>query len=176
MSSKGGTGHSKHAKSNGAPRRHARLTGAVLAGGLSLLALSAFSGAVIWWGQSAGARFEEAGGDSFLTSGNWRRLHGALNPFVCVFLGYLAHQHVRIGWKNRACLVSGSALLLVLAGLAATGTQLVYGGSEIDRGLVVTIHHALGLSLPVILAAHWIEAVCWVRKLEQQAAVDAGQT
>jgi len=164
---------SRHSKGDGSPRRHAKLPVWVMWLGLVLLTLSFVSGAIIWWGQTVETGLDGAGSDSLLLSGHWRRLHGALNPFLWGFLGYLTHQHIRVGWRDRACLFSGGAMLFVLAGLAVSGTYLVYGGGEIDRGSVVGFHRSLGLSLPVVLMAHWIEALVWVRRIEQRASGQA---
>lgn len=159
--------HSKHAKADGAPRRHAKLPVWVLVVGLTLLALSFLSGLMVWRGQVAADL--AADGDAVLGGFPWRRLHGALNPFVWGLLGYLTHQHFRIGWRNRACVVGGSLMLVVIAGMALTGTYLVYGGNEIDRGSIVATHKLLGMAVPLILLIHWIEAIFWVKRMEAAA-------
>lgn len=160
--------HSKHSKGEGAPRRHARLPLWVMIVGMTLLALSFISGLMVWRGQVAAALAAD-GGEAMAGVFQWRRLHGALNPFMWGLLGYLTHQHFRIGWRNRACLVSGGLMLAVLAGLAMTGTCLVYGGNEMNRATVVSAHKLLGMAVPLVLCAHWIEAILWVKRIEAAA-------
>lgn len=157
--------HSKHSKGDAGPRRHAKLPGWVLVPGLALMAASFVSGVVIWWGQAANAAFDGTDGSGPFPTGGWVRFHGALNPFLCGFLGYLTAQHIRIGWRTRANVPSGAALLWVFAGLAASGTFLVYGGSEATRDYVMWFHRIAGLLLPVTLACHLVQVYFWVKNL-----------
>ena len=159
--------HSKHAKGDGVPHRHAKLPAWALVLGLALMAASFISGALIWWGQTVNAGFDGTTGGTPFRTGGWVRLHGALNPFLCGFLGYLTHQHIRVGWRTRANVSSGAALLFVFAGLAASGTFLVYGGSESTREYVVWFHRICGLLLPVTLGAHLVQVYFWVRNLRE---------
>ncbi len=146
-------------------RRPGRLPGWVLWIGMTMLALSFVSGVAIWWGQFVNARFDSTDGSVPFATGGWVRLHGALNPFLCGLLGYLTHQHIRVGWRMRANLVSGGAMVVSFAGLAVSGAFLVYGGGEWTREWAVWLHRVLGLALPLALAAHWIQAVRWAKNL-----------
>lgn len=159
--------HSKHSKGDGAPRRHAKLPVWVMVLGLSLMAASFVSGVVIWWGQTANASFDGTDGSVPFSMAGWVRFHGALNPFLCGFLGYLTAQHIRIGWRTRANVPSGVALLCVFAGLAASGTFLVYGGSESTRDSVVWFHRIAGVLLPVTLGIHLVQVYFWVKNLRE---------
>ncbi len=146
-------------------RRPGRLPPWVLWIGMALLALSFVSGVAIWWGQIVNARFDSMDGSVPFQTGGWVRLHGALNPFLCGLLGYLTHQHIRVGWRMRANLASGALMLFSFGGLALTGTFLVYGGGETTREWAVWLHRVLGLILPLALATHWIQAVRWAKNL-----------
>ena len=122
---------------------------------------------MIWWGQWTNANFDSTAGGELFPLAGWVKVHGMLNPFLCGLLGYLTHQHIRVGWRTRANLTSGVAMVVVFGGLILSGTILAYGGSESTREVVVWIHRGLGLLLPLGLAAHWIQAWKWVRKLQE---------
>jgi hypothetical protein len=149
-----------------ARRRPSRIPQWVLVLGLTLLGLSFVSGVVIWWGQVAQAHFDVESPRHFQIK-VWVKLHGALNPFLCGLLGYLSHQHIRLGWQMRANRPSGVAMFLVFGALVITGTALYYSGGETMRQVLVWLHRVLGLLLPMTLAAHWIGAWRWVKNRER---------
>jgi hypothetical protein len=127
-----------------------------------LLTAAAFlTGVVTWRGQWVQAQT--------LQTPEWLRLarvtHGGLNPFLCGLFGYLVCQHIRLGWRLKANLVTGLAMEGVFAALILTGTGLYYVGAEEERAFCVWAHRILGLLLPVSLAAHWIAARIWVRQV-----------
>ena len=148
-----------------AVRRPSRLSPATLCVGLGLLLLSFVSGVVLWWGQVANSRFDGIDSTRLVTLQPWQLIHGTLNPFLCVFFGYLLCQHVRLGWQMKANRLSGAAMLAVMGGLILTGTGLYYGGDPSWREVLVWSHRVLGLLLPLTLAAHWIGAVQWAKKI-----------
>lgn len=126
-----------------------------------LLALSFFSGVLIWWGQSIQLRE--------LASPVWLHqsvvLHGILNPLLCALFGYLCCQHIRLGWQLKANLVTGIAMEVLFAALIASGVGLYYSGAPEWRTGLQWSHRILGLGLPVALAAHWVAAQVWVKKI-----------
>lgn len=125
-----------------------------------LLALSFLSGVAVWFGQTVQARE--------LAAPAWLHpmlvLHGALNPFQCALFGWLAFQHIRVGWRMRANLLTGFAMEFVFAGLILTGLGLYYAGSPAWRDGFVWAHRVLGLLLPVSLAVHWVAGLRWAEK------------
>ena len=147
-----------------AVRRPSRLSPPILFLGLSLLVLSFVSGAVLWWGQVANRGFDGIDSTQLVPLQPWQLIHGALNPFLSVFFGYLLCQHARLSWQMKANRLSGAAMVVVMGGLILTGTGLYYAGSQSWREWLVWSHRALGLSLPLTLAAHWIGAVQWAKK------------
>lgn len=148
-----------------AAARPSRIPLWALATGLSLLALSFVSGLVIWGAQVVNARFDGVDNTWRIEARPWVLLHGALNPFLCGFLGYLTSIHIRLGWKMRANRWSGAGMVGTFAGLVLSGMALAYVGAEWLREALVWTHRLLGLALPVVLAVHWIGARRWLRKL-----------
>lgn len=129
---------------------------------LVLLATSFVSGVLIWWGQTIQARE--------LTTPPWLHgclvLHGSLNPLLCVLFGILVCHHIRVGWVMRANLLSGLVMEAVFAGLIASGVGLYYAGDDKAREWVLWIHRALGLSMPLALAAHWLTGLAWAKRTD----------
>jgi hypothetical protein len=129
---------------------------------LVLLGLSFISGVLIW----RGVHLQHAQ----LETPTWLRasvvLHGALNPFLCVLFGYFLCDHIRLGWRLRANRITGFAMEACFAALILTGIGLYYSGGETLRPFWVIAHRALGVALPVCLAAHWIAAKRWEYTLQ----------
>ncbi len=148
-----------------AARRPTRLPRWVLLLGLSLLFLSFISGAILWWGQTVNRRFDGVVNTNTFDTQPWVLLHGALNPFLCGFLGYLSCQHIRIGWQMRANRPTGLLMFLVFGGLVFSGMGLAYVGGAGWREVLVWTHRLLGLALPLTLAAHWIGAWRWAKRV-----------
>jgi hypothetical protein len=128
-----------------------------------LLGLSFVSGSLVWFGQTIQER------DAMAPP--WLHpllvLHGVLNPFQCALFGWLAYQHIRVGWRMRANLLTGIAMEFVFAGLILTGIGLYYAGEPEWRGRFVWTHRALGLLLPATLAVHWVAGVRWGKRNEK---------
>ena len=125
-----------------------------------MLALSFLSGALVWLGQTI-QQSEQA-------APTWLHpllvLHGALNPFQCAIFGWLAFQHIRVGWQMRANVLTGFAMEFVFAGLILTGVGLYYAGTPEWRDGFVWAHRVLGLLLPAALVLHWITGLRWAKK------------
>lgn len=155
-----------HPHGLGKNRRPARLPRWVLILGTLMLVLSFVSGLVIWIGQSANAEFDGVETAEYFQMRIWVKLHGALNPFLCGLLGYLTHQHMRVGWHLRVNRGSGSTMFMVFGGLVVSGTALYYVGGEGMRATLVWIHRMLGLVLPLVLAFHWFQAWRWAKKVQ----------
>ena len=126
-----------------------------------LLAASFLSGILVWRGQVL--QIAE------MASPWWLQpsliVHGCLNPFLCGLFGYLACQHIRLGWQIKANLISGLPLEMTFLGLILTGAGMYYAGSEDWRNFLVTTHRVLGLILPLAMGAHWITAQYWIKKI-----------
>lgn len=169
-------GHSKaggRLESAGRTPKHraARLPAWLLVPGMLVLALGFVSGVLLWIAQSGAGTDPDgtapAGGA--LSVQFWVKVHGALNPLACVFLGSLLPRHVRVGLHLEANRTTGFPMLIVMVGLALTGAALYYAGGDTTRSVLAWTHRALGLALPLTLAAHWIQAWRWIRRM------DAGQ-
>ena len=130
---------------------------------LILLTASFVTGMMVWRGQV----FQAAE----MVTPPWLRaalvIHGSLNPFLCGLFGYLACQHIRLGWKLRANLASGLLLEASFLGLILTGLGLYYTGSDRTREWLKTIHDVLGLILPISLAFHLVLARRWVKTISK---------
>lgn len=143
------------------PTRLSRLSVGLI---IALLSLSFLSGAMVWWGthQTPGFDLSEAPAFSIRP---WLLLHGALNPFLCVLLGWLGYGHIRGGWTMRANRRSGSAMIACFGALILTGTALYYVGHESTRAVLKEAHEWIGMLLPVILLIHYLSARRWAKNL-----------
>lgn len=82
------------------------------------------------------------------------RLHGGAAMATLVLLGALLPIHVRIGWRRGRNRASGTVMLVSNAILVVTAFGLYYTGSETLRQWTNDLHIAIGLGLPVLVAAH----------------------
>jgi hypothetical protein len=146
-------------------RRPSRLPTWTLAAGGGLLALSFISGVIIWWAQLVNGRFDGVENTRLVETRPWVLLHGALNPLLCGFLGYLSCLHIPLGWQMKANRLTGSLMLGVFAGLVFSGMALAYFGEAWVRSALVWTHRVLGLALPLVLALHWYTALRWAKKV-----------
>src|SRR5262245_61444646 len=109
-----------------------------------LLGLSFVSGVLIWRGQSL-----QTNG---LETPAWLHacivVHGALNPFQCALFGYLCCEHIRLGWRLKANLLTGFTMEFLYAGLILSGVGLYYADSNEWRSFWVVAHRIMGLLLP----------------------------
>lgn len=126
---------------------------------VTALSAACLTGFLLWWAARLSGNQE---------SPYWvhpcRVLHGVLNPVLCGLFGFLWARHIPAGWRLRANRRSGAAMVLVLAGLIATGVLLYYAGGERLRAFGSSAHELLGLALPVLLGLHWAAARGWVRR------------
>jgi len=82
------------------------------------------------------------------------RVHGAAAMAILPLMGGAAALHVTAAWRERKNQASGLVLASGLAILVLTGYCLYYVGSESLREWASIAHWALGLALPLLLAAH----------------------
>jgi len=122
------------------------------------LGLSFLSGVLVWWGESFRDPFSETPPPSWYSWRFWLVVHGALNPLLCLGLGYLLCRHVAPGWALRANRWSGTVLLILWTGLMVSGAGLYYGGDESWRSSWKGAHLGCGLALPVVLLWHGLGA------------------
>ena len=80
--------------------------------------------------------------------------HGLAAMLFLVALGAIVVLHVREGWRRRRNRWSGAIMLTAVGLLAITAFGLYYVGSEGLRDAGSTLHLAVGLALPLILAVH----------------------
>lgn len=151
------------------PSRLAFLTRLLLA---FLLLLSFFTGVALWYGQ-----FVQ---DRDLTPIDWlspvRFVHGALNPFLTAFFGYLLCRHIRYGWERKANRWSGLPMELALGYLILSAIGLYYAGDETWRAIWIWSHRIVGAVLPVLFVLHWVLGIRHGRRLEQEVEkADSGR-
>src|SRR5262245_18349969 len=150
-----------------AAERPNRLSLGVHIATLTLLGLSFVSGVLVWRGLHVQQTYSDTPA--------WLRgcivLHGSLNPFLCALFGYFLFDHIRVGWRLEANRLTGVLMEVCFAALILTGAGLYYAGGEALRSVCVITHRALGVLLPVCLAAHWIAAKRWVRTIETRAEI-----
>jgi len=82
------------------------------------------------------------------------KIHGAAAMLAFFFVGSLLNSHIRRALKAGRNLVSGWAMIVVLALLAGSGYALYYIASEGNRPLWSLFHWAVGLALPLLLVLH----------------------
>lgn len=134
-------------------RRPTQLSPALLVLLITTSLLSFVSGAVVWWIQIQRARdFESA----HLSLQPWLTIHGWLNPVLAVLFGFMWSHHMRIGWRAGLNRFTGVLMAGLFAILILTGTGLYYSGSEGLRAFLKSVHQWSGLTLPLLLATHWV--------------------
>ncbi|HMB36566.1 MAG TPA: hypothetical protein VKV41_21160 [Methylomirabilota bacterium] len=81
-------------------------------------------------------------------------LHGAAAMLMLVLLGTLLPFHTVISWRRRENRGMGTVMLAVNAILVVTAFGLYYAGSDTLRRWTSDVHIVVGLSVPLLLAAH----------------------
>jgi hypothetical protein len=82
------------------------------------------------------------------------RLHGGAAMAMLVLLGVLLPLHVRLGWRRKRNLPSGTVMLASNAILVGTAFGLYYTGSDTVRRWTSVLHIAIGFALPLVIASH----------------------
>jgi hypothetical protein len=82
------------------------------------------------------------------------RLHGGAAMAMLVLLGALLPLHVRLGWRRKRNLTSGTVMLSSNAILVGTAFGLYYTGSDTVRHWTSVVHIAIGFALPLVVAGH----------------------
>ncbi len=86
--------------------------------------------------------------------GLWLALHGAAGMIALVLFGSLLTTHMRRAWTIGRGRASGGTLAGVFVLLTVTGYGLYYAGGESLRAWISALHWAVGLAIPLLLAAH----------------------
>ena len=86
----------------------------------------------------------------------WTHASGAL--VTLVLLGALWTVHMRMGWRRAKSRVSGSAMVIMMALLAASALGVYYLGDGEWYGVNALLHLVLGVVVAVQLPVHWILA------------------
>lgn len=82
------------------------------------------------------------------------RLHGGAAMAMLVLLGTLLPLHVRLGWRRKRNVTSGTVMLSSNAILVGTAFGLYYAGSDTVRHWTSVLHIAVGFVLPLVVAGH----------------------
>lgn len=81
-------------------------------------------------------------------------LHVILSYTMLMLVGAVWQLHMRIGWRRRANLRAGGALLLALLILGVSGVAVFYLGGEMSSRCAALTHLLIGVVLPLILIIH----------------------
>jgi len=86
--------------------------------------------------------------------GLWLELHGAAGMIALVLFGSLLPSHMLRAWSQRRGRASGGTLAGLFVLLTVTGYGLYYVAGESFRAWISVVHWAVGLAVPLLLAAH----------------------
>jgi len=86
-------------------------------------------------------------------------LHGAAAFLMIFSFGFILASHVPITWKVKKHKVIGLAVISVISFQIISAYFLYYLSNESLRDIVANCHAAVGLSLPIILFVHILQAV-----------------
>ena len=81
-------------------------------------------------------------------------VHGTSALFLLIGLGTVIPIHVVKSWKIKRNRKSGGFFLALFALLIVTGIGLYYLGGEFIRNVTSILHWVVGISFPLVLAAH----------------------
>lgn len=84
----------------------------------------------------------------------WLKLHGAAAMIALVLFGSLLTVHMRRAWSHRRGRATGGMLAGLFVLLTVTGYGLYYVAGESVRAWISVVHWAVGLAVPLLLAAH----------------------
>ena len=146
-------------------KRPTRLSTPALAVLGALLAGSLVSGLLVWYGDNANSQFDGLEARRAFPVHFWRTVHGLLNPLLCFAFGWLSCEHVPGGWKMQANRASGTVVVAAIGLLLLSGAGLYYAGDERLIAACRWTHRLVGIGLPLLLAAHWLAALRWVKSL-----------
>jgi len=82
------------------------------------------------------------------------KLHGAAAMATLFFVGSLLHLHVRRALRAGRNVLTGWALIAVLAFLTLTGYGLYYVAGEGDRPVWSLLHWSVGCAVAVLFVVH----------------------
>ena len=83
-------------------------------------------------------------------------IHGTLAYAFTILAAMLVPVHMRLGWSSGKNRTSGVLLISVGLFLVVTGIGLYYSTAEQVRSFVDLAHWLVGISLPILLAIHWM--------------------
>ena len=81
-------------------------------------------------------------------------VHGTSALFLLIGLGTVIPIHVVKSWKIKRNRKSGGLFLALFSLLIVTGIGLYYLGGESIRNVTSVLHWVVGISFPLVLAAH----------------------
>ena len=124
----------------------------------TVLLLSLVTG-VMWyvlgrWGDIEG----EFGPEKHPWLATLTKLHGAGAFAALLSFGAILAAHVPAGWRTRRSRRSGILLISLIATTTLTAYGLYYSGSQEFREILIVVHLASGLSLPVFLIVHIMQS------------------
>ena len=120
--------------------------------GVLLLSLSS---GLTWWALEKWGTVEgEFGPEKSRWLGPVLKIHGASAFLVLIGFGYLLASHIHVGWRSRRSRVLGSALVLMIVTMIASGYGLYYIGDDDWREKISWLHRLSGLSLLPLLLGH----------------------
>ena len=126
----------------------------------ALFALMWLSGCLWWW---VGAFWQQQGlfGPE-VSPWQARALlwHGVLATPTLMWIGSLLVVHWVRGWRRQLGRLPGFIMLSLVTLLVATGTTLWYAADAALRSNASSLHLALGVALPILLAGH----IAWARR------------
>ena len=82
------------------------------------------------------------------------QLHGAAAFVLMPMMGAIIFNHIPITWRTKRSRKIGIILLVLLLAQLVSAWLLYYLAHEVARQWATYIHLAIGLSLPVFIAAH----------------------
>lgn len=116
--------------------------------------LSLISG-LLWfsldrWGEIEG----EFGPEKHPWLASLAKIHGAGAFIALISFGMIFSTHLPVGWRTRQARKSGLSVLICILIITISAWGLYYAGSDETRALLVWIHLAAGLALPLTIALH----------------------
>ena len=82
------------------------------------------------------------------------KIHGAGTMLMLFFLGSLVNSHIRRALKARRNLVTGWAMICVMAALVLSAFGLYYLAVDASRPIWSLMHWVIGLGLAGLIVAH----------------------
>ena len=134
----------------------------------ALVVASFATGIFLWW---ANSRAETTQDELRTWMSRARMLHGAINPILAVFYGWILSAHASYGIRMRANLKSGLSLLSLFGVLILTGAGIYYA-SGATRTVFIWTHQLIGILWPISIALHWLSAISRQKRIQSNSIAD----